>query len=1015
VRTAAELDAGTLVAGYRIDELVGRGGMGVVYRATQLALNRPVALKLIAPELAREAGFRERFEREAKVAASLEHAHVLPVHEAGEAGGLLFLSMRYVEGRDLGSLLADEGALAPARAATLVAQVAAALDAAHARGLVHRDVKPQNVLVERRDGGEHAYLCDFGLTRAAGGSGLTATGGFLGTVDYAAPEQIRGEPVDGRSDVYALGCLLFQTLTGRVPYPREDELATLWAHLHEPPPGPSALRPELAAFDSVVARALAKQPDQRYQAAGELARAALAAAEGKVERTPPRPSSLPRPPTSLVGRRRELAELQSLLARPEVRLLTLTGAGGTGKTRLALALAEELAPSFGDGMVFCELASISDPTFVLPTVAQALGLRETGGEPLLARLKGFLRERELLLCLDSVEQVVEVGPDLAELLAAAPAMKLLVTSRERLHLQAEHEYPVEPLALPDAKAAPDPEALAQVEAVALFLERAQAVKPDFCLTGENAPAVAAISRRLDGLPLALELAASRTKLLAPEAMLGRLEHGLELLTGGPRDLPARQQTLRATIEWSYEFLAEADKRIFARLAVFVDGCTLEAAEKVCEAELDTLASLIDKSLLREREDARGEPRFSMLETVREYALERLEEGGKAEAVRRRHAQYFLALAEEAEQELRGRRAAAWIDRLEDELGNLRAVLGSSIAAGEADLTLRLLSALALFWKAHGHVSEARQRLAEALTTSTSATVVRAKALWAAGYLAYAQSAFGTSETLLEESAQLSQELDERDVLILALADLGMTAALVGDHERAKSATERSVTLARERGEGWLLCHALLRLAFALGEEEKAGYLDREEALLEECIAAARVAGFMPRLAQALNNLGCNSLIRNDLERAVALLEESLAVASELGDIGDRDLALGNLGWAALLLQDGPRAAALFADALTMADRLGNERSVPEGVQGLAAVAVAEGRALRAARLYGAGSALHEAVGVPPWRVERAVQEQDERRLREKLGDPAFDAAWTEGQAMTRERAIAEALAFDSFP
>jgi predicted ATPase len=315
-----------------------------------------------------------------------------------------------------------------------------------------------------------------------------------------------------------------------------------------------------------------------------------------------------------------------------VRLLTLTGAGGSGKTRLALALAEQVLPAFSDGVCFCELAPIDDAAVVLPTVAQALGLQEAGGEPPLERLKAFLFDRELLLCLDNLEQVAEAAAELAELLAAAPALRLLATSRERLHLQAEHEYPVEPLPLPDAAALPSLEALARVDAVALFLERAQAVKPDFCLTEENADAVAAICRRLDGLPLALELAAARLKLLAPEALLARLEHALELLTGGARDLPARQQTLRATIEWSYQLLSEPEQRLFARLAVFVGGCTLEAAEHVCQADLDTLQSLVDKSLLRRGEDARGQRRFTMLETVREYALERLGAGWRGRRV-----------------------------------------------------------------------------------------------------------------------------------------------------------------------------------------------------------------------------------------------------------------------------------------------------------------------------------------------------------------------------------------------
>ena len=425
---------------------------------------------------------------------------------------------------------------------------------------------------------------------------------------------------------------------------------------------------------------------------------------------PSPPATLPAPPTPLVGRAGEVATVCGLLRRAEVRLLTLTGSGGVGKTHLALQVAETLGDRYPDGVVFVDLAPLRDPGLVASTIARALGVKEAGGRPLLETLITQLRTRRVLLLLDNCEHLLAAAPQVGELLAACCGLTVLATSRAALHLRGEHEVAVPPLALPDPAQGADPAALARVAAVALFVERVQAVQPAFQLTAANAPAVAEICRRLDGLPLAIELAAAYSKVLAPPALLAHVERRRLLLTGGTRDAPARQQTLRATIAWSYGLLEAAEQALFGRLAVFVGGCTLEASEAVCTADgalpIDAqrgLAALVDKSLLRVTEGTDAEPRFSMLETIREYALEQLAASGQAETLRRQHAAYFLALAEAIVPQLIEPQEARWLARLEEEHDNLRAALQWFVDHDETEKAARLAAALRWFWDTHGHV------------------------------------------------------------------------------------------------------------------------------------------------------------------------------------------------------------------------------------------------------------------------------------------------------------------------
>jgi predicted ATPase/class 3 adenylate cyclase len=449
-----------------------------------------------------------------------------------------------------------------------------------------------------------------------------------------------------------------------------------------------------------------------------------------------RPNNLPMQPTLLVGREREVEDIRGRLLAPEVRLLTLTGPGGTGKSRLALQAAADLIEEFEDGVYFVALATLTDPTLVASSVAQVLGVRESGNQPLIEGIEDYLQDKRLLLVLDNFEQILEAAPLASELLSSAPHLKVLATSRIPLRIYGEREYAVPPLAIPDPKMLPALEVLSQYEAVRLFIERAEAAKAGFEITSENAPAVAEICARLDGLPLAIELAAARIKLLPPNAILARLSNRLKLLTGGARDLPERQRTLRGAIEWSHTLLEEGEKTLFARMAVFSGGRTLEAVEAVCDAEgdlpmdvFDGVSSLVDNSLLRQEEGPESEPRFVMLETIHEYAREKLRESGEADQIGRAHTGYFLALAEEAEPELTGSDQVGWLERLEAEHDNLRAALSRSLERSDAELGLGLASALLYFWFQRGYWGEGRGWLEEALAVNAGAAApLRAKAL-----------------------------------------------------------------------------------------------------------------------------------------------------------------------------------------------------------------------------------------------------------------------------------------------
>jgi predicted ATPase/class 3 adenylate cyclase len=690
------------------------------------------------------------------------------------------------------------------------------------------------------------------------------------------------------------------------------------------------------------------------------------------------PNNLPWQPTPLLGRERELGEVADLFRREDVHLVTLTGPGGVGKTRLALQAAADLLELFPDGAFFVELAPLTDPALVTSTVTSALGVREEGGRPVFEVLTAFLRDRQLLLALDNFEHLLPAAPVVSDLLRACPGVKILATSRAPLHLRGEREYPVPALALPDPSR-PEPVAqLIQYEAIRLFVERAQAAKPAFALTDENAAAVAEICRRLDGLPLALELAAARVKLLPPQALLERLDERLKLLTGGARDAPARQRTLRDAIAWSHDLLSPHDQTLFRRLAVFSGGCTLEAVEAVgnADGELDTLegmASLIDESLLRQIDGPGDEPRFAMLETIREYGLERLEVSRESGTVQERHATYFASVAEALRPHLYGPDQGRTISLLEAEQGNIRAALTWVVEQADAATGLRLTANLRKFWLLRSQLTEGRNWLEQTLAMPGNApTATRIDALYGAGSFARLQGDYPQAIAYGEEGLALARGISDEIHTARLLYLLGMIAHYEGDRDRAKSFYEEALGLARGAHDAHL------------------------EAML-------------------LTNLGDVVVAQNDPLAAQGHYEASLAIWRERRDDWGIGIALLNLGHLALRSGDAQRAGGLYREGLTMSVELGDQAMIADYLNAIGRLAATLGQWSSAARLLSAATTLYHSLGIEQFPDHRGEHEHAVAAARAGLGDEAFMAAWNAGQSLLPEHAVAEALSATAAP
>jgi predicted ATPase len=766
--------------------------------------------------------------------------------------------------------------------------------------------------------------------------------------------------------------------------------------------------------------------------------------------------NLPVQPTSLIGRERDVTTVVHRLRRQDVRLVTLTGPGGTGKTRLGIQVASELRDQFVGGVCFVSLAAIHDVALVMPTIAQALGIREQVGQSLLTRLADVLQPRPVLLFLDNFEQVVGAAAQVAGLLTACPQLKVLVTSREVLHVHAEHEFVVPPLALPDATHLPNLAELARFPSVALFLQRAQTVNPAFQLTTANARAVAEICVYLDGLPLAIELAAAHMKLLSPQALLARLDQRLVLLTSGARDAPIRQQTLRNTIAWSYQLLDAWEQRLFRWLSVFVGRWALPDAEAVCTRAgngdgkvLDGIAALVDKSLLH-RIEPTGEgpegPYLAMLETIREYGHEALIAHGEAASARQAHAEYFCGVAEEAEAALQGPQLVTWLERLERAHDNMRAALHWALESDRAAIALRLSTALERFWVIRGHRHEGLTFLERALAGNAEVgTVVRAKALLAAARLTFAQSNYDRGEGLAQESLALFRELGNTRGIALALDRLGMAAWRQGNFAAARGLMDEALALFRALEDqariAWLL-FTLGLLSTKQGEYIQAGALFEEsvtlfkqlgnkrgmaaaltqwagalfasqaeptrvDPLLQEGFALQQEVGDQEGIAASSLLLGWVALTRGDLATAYTRAEEGLALYRKMAHREGSAEALALLGKVEAARGDPAGARILYEESLAIAGEIGDKELLASGLAGLARVVARQGEPAWSVRLWGRAEALRDAIGAPLQPIERAGYEQAVAAVCDHLGESAFVAAWTQGRAMTTEQVLAE--------
>jgi len=661
--------------------------------------------------------------------------------------------------------------------------------------------------------------------------------------------------------------------------------------------------------------------------------------------------SLPRSPTTLVGRTVELDRLRQLLRSESTRLITLTGAGGSGKTRLALEVAREQASSYANGAALVELASIQDPALVVPTVASALGVAEVPGTSLLETLARALQPQELLLVVDNAEQVRSAAPALVELVARAPRLTVLVTSRAVLHVSGEHVFPVGPL----------PEA----DAVALFVRRAAATDPLFVLSDATEPSVREICRRLDGLPLALELAAARVRVLGVETLLTRLSSRLTVLTGGPRDLPARQQTLRETIAWSANLLCERELDVFAAFSVFPAGGTLAAAEAVAGADLDVLTTLVDHYLVR-RDDTAGEPRFAQLETIREYAGEHLARDGRTRAVRARLADWCVELAGRAETELGGDAQAEWFARLDAEHDNLRAGLAALEEHEDVEKLLTLAVALFRFWYVRGHLTEGRWWLERALArTACAPASLRRRGFTAAGAIALLQGDYEAATTLAEKALEVARSLDDRRLVANALSNLGAIVLAAGDDARAAGVLDEAVELAREVGDERIL-------------------------------------------ALALNNRGDVALTTADYERAEPLFAESLALLEARADTANIARSLFNLGSVQLMRGRHAEAGARFDESLGLSRAAGDKEDLAWCLEGLAGLAAAAGDGERAGVLLGAARRVLDEMGATFKPFERRLHETTVERAALLCGEETLAAAVERGAALTLDEAIVHA-------
>jgi predicted ATPase/DNA-binding CsgD family transcriptional regulator len=1037
---------GSRIAGYLLEEEIGAGGMAVVFRARDDRLDRPVALKLLTPWLAADEDFRHRFLRESRAAAAVDDPHIIPVYEAGEAGGVLYLAMRYVSGGDIRSRLRRDGPFTTARAAAVLSPVASALDAAHGAGLVHRDVKPANVLVDSRPGRpDHVYLSDFGLAKTRSASvQLTRTGLNLGTVAYTAPEQIEGREVDGRTDQYALACAAFELLAGVVPFERDQDLAVLYAHLSEPPPSLAARRPDVpAAADQVLARALAKAADDRYPSCRHFTDAlrqafglqpydqdpgitplAAAVAGGPSAAAPGAPATqiaprrtgsgpagasassggrgalrsgrgLVSPLTTFVGRTEAVQELAGLLEGS--RLVTVTGPGGVGKTRLAIEVARQQAGRFADGACLVELAAVSEPTLVPAAVGAALGIPQAPDLSATESLAAALHRLQVLLVLDNCEHLVAAVADLCELLLpVADDARFLATSQEPLRAGGETRYRLAPLSVP--RPGEQAEA-AESEAVRLFTDRARRVDPHFDLDPESAPAVARLVARLDGMPLAIELAAARVEVLGLAQLLDRLDDRFALLASGDRRASARQRSLAATVDWSYQLLSEPEQRVFRQLSAFPGPFTLDATEAVAGPGAESaVLHLVDCSLISPPRDGRdGRSRYLMLETLRAYGAGRLSAAGEQPAVAAKLAGYAAHVSAQAAEGMRtsvGELAATrWLDA---EDATMQQALTWALEH-EPGLALRLATDLAPWWVQRGRMAAGQPLLLAAAERADQAGDGWPAAQYWLGQLATLAGDF--LGAFKHYALAISAVADDPRSPILADALSGRANCLLslGRTTEAAQEAQQALELAREIGYLGGQARALMNLFLAA---EYAGDLASalKWATQAKRIDPQTIAGRLAR--QCSESMADILLDVGDVAAAERSCLEELDRARQAGDLYSEAFCLDMLAELDQRAGRLPEAGTHLREALELSVRIGSPMRLIDCLNNCGHLCAATSRWADAVTMWAAFVACLKEIGMTDLPAAQERRREPLRRAEQALGSDQTRAAERRGREMT---------------
>jgi non-specific serine/threonine protein kinase len=971
------VNAGTRLGIYDIIGPLGAGGMGEVYRARDTRLGREVALKVLPAEFAEDPDRLARFEHEARTVANLNHPNIVTLFTIEDLDSTRFLTMELIEGDPLDRHVESSG-MDYHRVVVLGLAIVDALIAAHGKGVVHRDLKPGNIMLAR-DG--RLKVLDFGLAKLAPpdpgmdrtrdatlATSVSVAGQVVGTVPYMAPEQMRGGSVDARTDLFALGIILYELAAGRRPF----EGATLGlitsAILHDAPHPIAKIRPDVPEdLERIILRCLEKDPRARYQTAADvradLERSRLTKVSGIIAKPPPTP------PTPLLGREMLLQNASERLDAG-ARLLTITGYGGTGKTRFSIELYRRLSGGYEGGAAFISLASVTVPGEVLPTIGVRLDIAEAHGRSALDAVGTVIGDRRTLLILDNLEQVLEAADDIGALVARCPGLTVIATSRAPLKIGIESEFALPPLQLPTADTT-SLEALAACPSVALLVQRAEKVQPGFRLDAGNAAAIAAICRRLDGLPLALELAAARIRILEPAALLQRLDHALDLLTSGDRDLPLRQRTLRATISWSYSLLDAAEQRLLRRASVFHEGWTLEAMEQVCYGAeeryraVDELSSLVEKGLVRV---VGGGERYALLETIRAFAAEQLHASGDVDAIRGAHAEYCLEFASRIGADLFGHRQLDAMRRGHDENANTQAAihwLKARAQGGDHDAlekALLICGGLDWFWHIAAMHLTAREWLDPLLALAAGRPPSRGRAVarLAAGMVA---TTTGEWERSRSEWAGAFADADAvGDAAAAAEGRMGVGYCELSLGRMLEAGAALDDAIARSAGGVSDFMHAISKTMKGI-QLFATGKLDAGMALVQQAIQLHASYDDHEGRGVATSVLAQMTYAKGDHALALVRYRQALEHLGTVGDLPEVARVHTEMGWTALAGNDTPAARRAFQSAVRTNDVVGSPRGTGIALLGLAAVEAAEGRTERAVSIAAVAEALMKRAGV----------------------------------------------------